>query len=132
MQLRSFKPASKSYRKADSEGLFIEVRPTGSKLWRMAYRVEGKQKLLSFGAYPAVSLALARQKRAEAKAVLAEGNDPMAEARQAVAARAAQTEHTFAKIAAEFIDKRRSEGRAKVTLTKKDWLLSIANEDLGD
>ncbi len=52
---------------SDGGGLFIQVSPQGSKLWRMAYRFTGLQKLLSFGAYPAVGLAAARHKREDAK-----------------------------------------------------------------
>ena len=64
------------YKLADGEGLHLLVRPNGSKLWRLKYRFEGKEKLLSFGAYPDVSLGDARLKRAEAKLLLADGLDP--------------------------------------------------------
>jgi len=71
--LRNLKPAEKPYRRSDGGNMFIEVKPTGSKLWRMAYRFDDKQKLMSFGKYPAVSLAKARERRAAAKALLADG-----------------------------------------------------------
>lgn len=64
------------YKLSDGEGLHLLVRPNGSKLWRLKYRFHGKEKLLSFGKYPAVTLAIARQKRAEAKALLDQGKDP--------------------------------------------------------
>ena len=60
----------------DGGGLYIYFIKTGSKLWRMAYRFGGKEKTLSFGAYPAVSLKRARQLRDEAKEQLAAGIDP--------------------------------------------------------
>ncbi|PZU09842.1 integrase arm-type DNA-binding domain-containing protein [Sphingomonas sp.] len=67
---------SKDYKLADGGGLYLLVRPTGSKLWRMKYRFADREKLLSFGRYPDLSLAEARLKRAEAKLALAAGRDP--------------------------------------------------------
>lgn len=67
---------SKDYKLADGEGLYLLVRPSGSKLWRFKYRFAGKEKLLSFGAYPNVGLADARLRRAEAKVALGQGTDP--------------------------------------------------------
>ena len=64
------------YKLSDGEGLHLLVQPSGSKLWRLKYRFEGKEKLLSFGKYPVVTLALAREKRNEAKALLDQGKDP--------------------------------------------------------
>ena len=57
----------KDYKLADGEGLYVLVRPNGSKLWRLKYRFEGKEKLLSSGAYPQVNLADARLRRARPK-----------------------------------------------------------------
>jgi integrase len=71
---------SKDYKLADGEGLHLLVRPNGSKLWRMKYRFGGREKLLSFGAYPQVGLAEARLKRAAARLELAAGRDPGAKA----------------------------------------------------
>lgn len=131
-KLRTLAPQEKPYRMADGGGLFIQVAPTGSRLWRMAYRFDGRQKLLSFGAYPAVTLARARELRAEAKTLLAEGIDPSAHAKAEKAAQAAVNEHTFAKIAAELIEKQRKEGKAETTIKKKEWLLEMANAAFGD
>jgi integrase len=76
-QAKKAKPRERAYKLADSEGLFLLVQPNGTKLWRMKYRIAGKEKLLSFGAYPALGIAAARDKRKAAKALLAEGKDPM-------------------------------------------------------
>jgi integrase len=76
-QAKNAKALERAYKLADSEGLFLLVQPNGAKLWRMKYRFAGKEKLLSFGAYPALGIAAAREKRRAAKAVLAEGKDPM-------------------------------------------------------
>ncbi len=67
---------AKDYKLADGEGLYLLVRANGSKLWRFMYRFDGKEKLLAFGVYPAVSLAAARLRRAEAKVALGQGRDP--------------------------------------------------------
>ena len=64
------------YKLADGGGLHLLVQSNGSKLWRLKYRFDGKEKLLSFGKYPVVTLAIAREKRNEAKLLLDEGKDP--------------------------------------------------------
>jgi len=78
-QIRGLKPKDKPYNVSDFERLNLDVRPGGSKLWRMKYRFEGKEKLISLGAYPAVSLSTARRRKIDARALLAEGIDPSAE-----------------------------------------------------
>lgn len=84
--LRALKPVDKVQKLSDGGGLYLHVTLTGSKLWRMAYRFEGKQKLLSFGAYPTLSLRDTRKLREEAKEQLVKGIDPGAEKREAKAA----------------------------------------------
>ena len=81
-QIRNLKPESTPKKHFDGEGLFLYVTPAGSKLWRMAYRFEGKAKLLSFGKYPIVSLRDARARRDEAKSLLDKGVDPSAVRKQ--------------------------------------------------
>jgi len=84
--LRNIKPNSKVQKLSDGGGLYLHISPTGGKLWRMAYRFNRKQKTLSFGAYPAVGLKDARQRREEAKELLAKGLDPGEQKKQAKAA----------------------------------------------
>ncbi len=75
------KAKDKPYKLSDGQGLYLLVRPTGSKVWRLKYnRPNGKENLLTFGEYPALSLKLARQKRAEAKELLAQDIDPAEQA----------------------------------------------------
>jgi hypothetical protein len=64
------------FKLSDGGGLHLLVQPNGSKLWRLKYSFDGKEKLLSFGKYPDVTLAVVREKRREAKAKLTEGIDP--------------------------------------------------------
>ena len=67
LALRNAKPGATAKRLADGGGLFLEVRPNGSKYWRMAYRYGGKQKLLALGVYPNVSIAKAQKSSQQAK-----------------------------------------------------------------
>lgn len=78
-RLRTLKPTERTQKLADGGGLYIELTPQGSKLWRLAYRFDGKQKLLALGRYPETSLADARNLREQAKALLAKGIDPSTE-----------------------------------------------------
>lgn len=75
-QVRNAKPAKKPFKLSDGGWLFLIVNPSGSKLWRMAYRFHGAEKTLSFGGYPEISLKDARARRDEAKALVASGIDP--------------------------------------------------------
>ena len=75
-QCRAAKPTAKVQKISDARGLFLQVSPGGSKLWRMNYRFDGKQRTAAFGSYPDVSLASARMNAAELKDKLALGVDP--------------------------------------------------------
>ena len=76
IQVKNTKPQEKDFKLYDGGGLNLLVTPTGGKLWRFKYRFSDKEKQLSFGAYPALSLADARQRREDAKKLLANGIDP--------------------------------------------------------
>jgi len=77
LQIRNAKPKDKPYKLADGGGLYLEVTPAGGKHWRMKYRQpNGKENKLHLGAFSAVSLADAREKRDSAKQLLATGADP--------------------------------------------------------
>ena len=76
--IRNAKPGTKPRRLYDSGGLYLEVAPTGGRWWRFAYRYGGKRKLLSLGVFPDVSLVDARERRDEARKLLASGVDPSA------------------------------------------------------
>lgn len=71
------KPGEKDYKLADGDGLHLLVKTNGSKLWRLKYRIAGKEKLLSFGQYPEVGLKTAREWTLEARKLIAAGLDPM-------------------------------------------------------
>lgn len=73
---RNAKPEAKAYKISDEKGLFMHVTPQGNKYWRLKYRFGGKEKLLALGVYDDVTLAKAREKRDEARRLLADGIDP--------------------------------------------------------
>jgi hypothetical protein len=70
LTIKNAKPAAKTYKVSDGGSLYIEISPAGSKLWRMKYRFDGKEKRLSFGKYPYVGLKDAREKREAARTQL--------------------------------------------------------------
>ncbi len=125
--IRKTKPVLKPFKLADSGGLYLLVNPTGSKLWRWKYRVQGREKLLALGAYPAVSLASAREACAAARRKLAEGGDPCAERKEAKLAQAeaaAITADTFEAVAREWMARRQTSGdTSEATATKDRWRL---------
>ncbi|CAH2409336.1 tyrosine-type recombinase/integrase [Mesorhizobium escarrei] len=130
VKCRNTRPASKLVKLSDGGGLQLWVQPTGSRLWRFAYRFGGKQKLLALGSYPLISLAEARESRDTAKRLLLRGIDPAQERKWRKKADSAKD--TFRSIAAEYIDKLKKEGRADRTITKVKWLLDFAYPTFGD
>lgn len=131
--IRNAKPKAQAYKLFDGGGLFLFVTPTGSRLWRLAYRFAGKAKQLSFGPYPTISLADARQKREEAKRVLADGQDPSVVRQRAKIEAAATAENTFGLIAAEYLERLQAKGSAEATMAKNRWFLEkLAGPALGN
>ena len=116
--------AAKPGKLADGGGLFLLTKDSGAKLWRMKYRHDGRERLLSFGQYPEVSLAEARRRRDEARAVIRDGGDPAADKRANRAADKLATADSFKAVAAEWLDKQRP-ALATVTAAKAEWLLSL-------
>ena len=102
IQVKNVKPASKDSKLFDGGGLFLLVTPSGGKLWQFKYRFEGKEKKLSFGAYPAITLADARQRREDAKKLLANGVDPGEMKKSIKQAKVALEENSFESVAREW------------------------------
>ncbi len=105
LQVKNAKPQTKDVKLFDGGGLFLLITPTGGKLWHMKYRFEEKEKKLTFGAYPEVSLAKAREKRQSAREQIVAGIDPGAVKKAVKAAKVAEVEHAFEVIAREWHDK---------------------------
>jgi integrase len=93
----------------DGGGLFLDVRANGARYWRMKYRMAGRENLLAFGVYPEVSLAEARRRRADARALLREGKDPNAERAATRDAHKRTHEAAFPKTAAAWLASRKGE-----------------------
>lgn len=129
VKCRNAKPAPKLVKLSDGGGLQLWVQPAGSRLWRLAYRFDGKQKLLALGSYPLISLAEARQARDDAKRLVLAGIDP---AQERSLRKAASAKDTFRSIADEYVDRLKKEGRTDRTITKVKWLLDFAYPTLGD
>lgn len=101
-QIKKAKAGGKAVKLFDGDGLFLNIMPTGSKIWRVAYRVDGKQKTVSFGKYPAVTLAQARERCAEARKLLVAAVDPVTQRREAKKAKAIAAESNFEAVAREW------------------------------
>lgn len=123
LEIRALKPRERIYKKTDERGLYVEVHPSGSKLWRFKYTFLGKDKRIAFGRYPEVSLAEARQKRDEARQKLRDGVDPLAERKREKLIASYAAASTFDEIAKEYIAKMVAEGLAATTTAKAHWLL---------
>jgi integrase len=113
-KLKAAKPRQKPYKLFDERGLFVIVNPDGSRWWRFRYALNGKEKGISLGVYPDITLKRARDKRDDARKLVADGIDPSAK-RQAEKVAAADT---FEAIAREWLDK---QPFAEATLEKAKW-----------
>jgi len=102
---RAYNPNGEGNRLFDGGGLYLELRPSGAKFWRLKYRFAGREQLLSLGEYPAVTSTQARAKRAEIKALIAQGVDPALQRRRQKLVRNLEVSNTFESIAREWIER---------------------------
>lgn len=121
LRIRKAKQKDKPYRISDGLGLFLLVRPNGSKAWQFRYQFMGKEKLLSLGTYPILSLADARRKRDEAKALLADGLDPSVQKQLDRIQAESKARITFKAVADEYYQNLEDRELAPATLRKKRW-----------
>lgn len=115
-QIRATTPKDKPYKVYDTRGLYLRVEPNGGRLWRFKYRFNGKEKLLSFGAYPYVSLKRARDRREEARRLLEDGKDPSAQRSEQKMGQGM----TFELVAKEWLELQRHRFAA-ATFVKAEW-----------
>lgn len=108
LALRKLKPKDKPYKVSDERGLYVHVIPSGGKLWRFKYRFDGKEKLISLGGYPDVSLSRAREKRDEARTLVADGVDPSENRKAQKAAKAGRAANSFEVVAREWFEGRKA------------------------
>lgn len=121
--LQNAKPAEKPYKLSDGGGLFLLIKPNGTKLWRMKYRFLGVERLLSFGGYPLLSLAEARGKRDTAKKLIADGKDPSVQKKLDHIAAVTASRCTFGLIAEEYLTNLEATDAAPRTVKKNRWFL---------
>ena len=103
--IRALKSVERNLKVADGQGLFLLVTPSGGRWWRLKYRFDGKEKLLSLGTYPDVGLKAAREQRDEARRLLASGIDPAENRKIQKSARALRAANSFEVIAREWFAK---------------------------
>jgi integrase len=113
-RIRAAKSQQKPYKLRDSRGLYLLVTPPGGRLWRLRYRLAGRESMVGLGSYPDVPLTTARERRDAARKLIASGVNPAAVKR----AERAQQANTFEAIALEWLGKRQY---APVTLEKAEW-----------
>lgn len=135
-RIKAIKPAEKDFKLADEKGLFLLVRSTGAKYWRLKYRIDGKEKLLALGVYPDVSLAKARKARDTAREQIAEGIDPSLHRKATAFARKDAATNSFEVVAREWLEKRgkKSESADKrlVRMLEKDLYPFIGKRPIAD
>jgi integrase len=132
--IRNAKPREKPYKMGDALGLFLLVQPSGGKLWRLKYRVDGREKKHGLGIYPDVSLGEARRRRDEARELIAMGKDPSREKQKSKVRSRIEAENTFTAIATEYCEKRKRDGQkgwSSATATRSEYLLSLLNGSIG-
>jgi len=106
-KIRNAKPSDKPIKLTDAGGLYLEVRPTGAKLWRYRYRIAGKENLFALGKYPALGLAEAREQRSDARKLVKQGIHPSHNRHAEQLATHAANANTFKAVAQEWIDRKK-------------------------
>ena len=124
-EIRKAKPTDKRQRLSDGGGMYLEIATTGSKLWRLKFRFDGKEKLLALGVYPDVSLKVARKRRDEARQQVADGVDPTAVRKTARRARKVAALNTLEATARAWLDHRAD---SWVERTRTVILASLEND----
>lgn len=134
-EIRAARPAEKEYTLQDGNGLYLLIKPNGSKIWRFNYTRphDKKRALVSFGALDDVSLADARKRRDEYRNLVAKGVDPQAHQQQKRDAEETRRGHTFRKVAADWYEMKKDQNLAPNTM-KDIWrsLEKYVFSDIGD
>lgn len=132
-KLRTLKPKDKSYKVADHRGLYIEVTPSGGKLWRFRYRIGNVEKKLAIGPYPEINLKQARNAADAARHSVAEGGDPAFEKRKKKIRDEFLSAQTFEAVAREYIEQMMvKNGLAQATLVKANYFLEQLTPSIGN
>ena len=119
--IKNARPIGKTQKLFDGRGLYLEISPTGGKWWRFKYRYEGKEKRLSLGIFPDISLQQARERREDARKMLAVGVDPSEHRKAQKEAKKSSAANSFEVVAREWFDKysaRWSPNHIKISLQR--------------
>ena len=131
-EIRRLRPKSVSFRKTDSKGLYLEVFPNGSKLWRFKFRIAGREKRMALGAWPDISLADARKRRDVARLKVLDGIDPTLERKRKKRLARMNAGNSFKSVAEDFVKVRMEDsGKAESTIRKARWYISLLEPDIG-
>ncbi|MCR5813608.1 MAG: integrase arm-type DNA-binding domain-containing protein [Desulfovibrio sp.] len=126
--IRAVAPKEKAYKLFDGDGLYLEVAPRGGKWWRLKYRIDGKEKRISLGVYPEVSLAQARAKCLEARKLISDGIDPSRAKQESKAQAKAEEVHdtlTFETVANEWFSVKMAEKNEKYKANVRSYLENV-------
>lgn len=134
--IRAAKPKDKTYLMTDGEGMYLEITPAGGKWWRFKYRFDGKQKRISLGTYPDTGLKEAREKRQEARRLLATGVDPSENRKAQKAAGSGEVANSFEVIAREWFGRQTptwvpSHSEKIISRLERDLFPWLGKRDIG-
>ncbi len=139
-EIKAAVPKEKEYKLFDGGGLYLSVTPKGQKWWRLKYRIDGKEKRISLGVYPTISLQDARKQREEFKGQIAKGISPSEkrkEKKEAIRAEAIKSQNTFRNVSSEWVELQRSK-LGETTLSKyeraleRDFYPVIGDKSMND
>ena len=119
IQIRNAKPKKKIYKLGDGTGLYLQISPSGGKYWRYNYRYINKNKTLSLGTYPKISLKEARKLFFEARQMLDDGVDPSFQKKVKKSLKIEQADNTFQSIALEWVSKQRNTSHESISKRKR-------------
>jgi integrase len=123
LAIEKLKPKEKPYKASDGNQLSLLVKPTGAKHWRLRYHFDDKEKMLSLGSFPQVSLADARGKRDGALKLLVDGIDPSDQKKQDKLVAEVARRNTFGAVAEEYLERLAASGVTEGTVKRNRWLL---------
>ena len=130
--IRALKSRDKAFKVSDERGLYLQITPSGGKLWKLKYRIGDTEKKLSLGAYPDISLADARNARDAARKRIASGGDPAAQKQRDKVEAQIRAANTFADVALDYIaTKLEAEGKTPSTIVKARWFLELLAPSIG-
>jgi integrase len=130
--LRNAKAMEKPYKLTDEKGLYLLMTPSGGRLWKLKFRNKaGVEKKLSLGTYPEVGLKQVRERRDDARRMLANGVDPAEQKRRDKHIAKVSAANTFGSVAKSYIAKNKRDGLADATVLKREWFTRLVERSLG-